>query len=209
MLFRNVNKDVQDLINQLFISIKKMTEIKRIKPTHSGVYDQVDACHRLFLNGSRNFIFEFYNNTEQMQKEMALPNKLQLLQQLQNPQFEHLVSVSKRSHFNCFNYLDNIAVKAMTDFNEKSYLYIPLDRFSDHIINYHSTLGICHFELMQYFNFLDLYYQNSNYDHCFIINLYKNSRFSVFTLAEVQSALNEFLTTQNQPMDLSITGRYL
>lgn len=209
MLYKNVNPNVQNLISQLLISIKKMTKYKKVKTTHSGVYNQADTSHRLFLNGSRNFIFEFYDNPEQMKKEMALPSKVHLLQQLHNTQFEHLVSTSKKSHFNCFYYLDNIAVKAITDYNDKSYLYIPLNRFCDHIINFQSTLGLCHFELMLYFNFLDLHYHQSNNENCFIINLYKNTRISVFTLSEVQSALNEFLTVQNQPMDLSITGRYL
>ncbi|MCB1583255.1 MAG: hypothetical protein KDI92_09345 [Xanthomonadales bacterium] len=207
MIKEFTNEAMKRLMNQLITSTNEVSTRQNLTMSYSGVYEKADVCHRLLLDKGRNYIFEPHNSYLDMQKAQIKSSQIEFNKCIED--FETIFTLAKKSHFVVFNQQNITGLKSVADIFNKSYLYIPLERFCKHIVSFKSSLGMNPIEIMLYFKFLDDYPNAFNIDQSYVVNLYKNTRISVFTLQEAQLALNGLLDINNldQPMDLSITQR--
>ncbi|WP_223788105.1 hypothetical protein [Marinicella meishanensis] len=139
-------------------------------------------------------------------KAPQLSHYQMLMQQLKEPALRHIKHLAKKSHFACFRNQSLVFVKSMVDLGQLNCLSIPSQRFGRHLHQLQAQLGLQHFELMQYLNFLD---QLPGHDALCqqVITVTGSGQVHTAPLARVQMALGELLSEAmtDHAIDLSIT----
>ncbi|WP_395374245.1 hypothetical protein [Marinicella sp. W31] len=183
LLYKFFDVDLHQLISRLKRNIVTDYDIK--KTYNSVFFFKGDICQNLLVPDSRFFIFEFFPSYASMKRSAWSDNYRLFTSKIK----DNLTYISKKNHFACFSYKEEMGVKAYADILDTRYLHIPIENFCKEILNKSSSLGLDRYQFMEYFNYLDMFYETSEESKCYVFNIQKEKKINVFTFDELRMAV--------------------